>query len=280
MSQGSTAFVRVRSLRLRIRRYGDGPTLLLINGIGAPLEMWEPLVGELPGREVITFDMPGCGLSPALPRPARMRELAGIVDDLAGVIGRRCLDVLGYSHGGLVAQELAHRHPARIDRLILAATTPGTLSVPPNPLVGSLLLTPARYYNRRAAERIVPAMAGGRTRRDPAVLRANLDLRMTHPPSLVGYGQQLYATAGWSSHRWLRRIPHRALVLHGDDDPLAPLTNARYLARAIPGATLEIVPDAGHLLLLDEAPLVGGLIEGFLAGEAVGSAREPEAMAG
>ena len=279
MTGDTTAFVPVRSLRLRVRRSGEGDPLLLINGIGAPLEMWQPLARELRGREVITFDMPGCGLSPALRRPARMRELVGIVDELARVIGRPRLDVLGYSHGGLVAQELAYRRPDRVDRLVLAATSPGTLAVPPNPLVASLLLTPARYYNRRAAEAIVPAIAGGRTRRDREVLRANLDLRLTHPPSLVGYGQQLYATAAWSSHRWLRRIPHRALVLHGDDDPLVPLANARYLARAIPRATLRVVENAGHLLLLDEAALLAGLISDFLADDAASRRRDREDLA-
>ena len=280
MTRDSTAFVRVRSLRLRVRRSGEGNPLLLINGIGAPLEMWQPLVGELTGRELITFDMPGCGLSPALRRPARMSELAGIVDELARVIGRPRLDVLGYSHGGLVAQELAYRRPDRVDRLVLAATSPGAGAIPPNPLVTWLMLTPARYYNRRAAEAIVPAIAGGRTRRDRAVMRANLDLRLTHPPSLVGYGQQLYATAAWSSHRWLRRIPHRTLVLHGDDDPLVPLVNARYLARAIPGATLHVVEEAGHLLLLDEAPLVAGLISSFLADDPGSRDHELEAPRG
>jgi pimeloyl-ACP methyl ester carboxylesterase len=264
MTIASTSFVRARGCRLRVRRTGQGPALLLINGIGAPLEMWQPLVGELRGSEVITFDMPGCGLSPALGRPLGIRQIAEVVDDLLRVLGRRRVHVLGYSHGGLVAQELAYRRPDRVERLVLAATTPGLPAVPPNPLIAALMLTPARYYNRRAAETIVPLIAGGRSRRDPDVLRLNIDLRMTHPPSLRGYSHQLAATATWSSHRWLRRIPHETLVLHGDDDPLVPLHNGRYLARAIPRASLHVVPDAGHLLLLDEARLTGRLITSFL----------------
>lgn len=268
MTAASTSFVHAGSCRLRVQRSGTGPLLVLINGIGAPLEMWQPLLRELRGFETVAFDMPGCGLSPTPRRPRSMRQLAEIVDDLLRVLGRRRAHVLGYSHGGLVAQELARRRPDRVDRLILAATTPGMPAIPPNLLIAALMLTPARYYNRKAAEAIVPLIAGGRSRRDPEALRTNIDLRMSHPPSWRGYTQQLAATATWSSHRWLRCIRHETLVLHGDDDPLVPMRNARYLARAIPNASLQVVPDAGHLVLLDEPALAARHITAFLTGAA------------
>jgi poly(3-hydroxyoctanoate) depolymerase len=249
----TTQMVRAGSHRLRVHRRGEGRPLLLINGIGATLEMWEPLIEELDETEIIAFDMPGCGLSPPSRVPLRMRTLVGLVDDLLRVLGRPSADVLGYSHGGLVAQELAYRRPERVDRLILCATSPGIPSIPPSPLVAGMMLTPARYYNRAAAEWIVPRIAGGRTRRDAGVLGVNLDRRLSHAPSTLSYAYQLWATLGWSSHPWLRRIRQRTLVLHGDDDPLVPLVNARYVARTIPDATLEVMAGAGHLLLLDQA---------------------------
>jgi poly(3-hydroxyalkanoate) depolymerase len=259
-----THYARVGSLRLRVRRSGEGTPLLLVNGIGAPLEMWEPFVRELSGFEVITFDMPGCGLSSHLRRPVRMRALVGVVDELMRVIGRSHADVLGYSHGGLLAQELAYRRPHRVDRLVLCATTPGIPSAPPNPLVAWMMLTPARYYDPRLAKAMLPVIAGGRTRRDPQALRAQIDLRLLHPPSIRGYLHQLYATAGWTSYLWLRRIRQRTLVVHGDEDPLIPIVNARNLARRIPDATLHVMRGAGHLLLMDEAPTAARVIRGFL----------------
>jgi poly(3-hydroxyoctanoate) depolymerase len=260
-----TELLRVGSLRLRVHRRGEGPPLLLVNGIGAPLEMWEPLVRELPGRELIAFDMPGCGLSDTPLLPLRMRNLAGLIDELMHVLGRSRVDVLGYSHGGLVAQELAHRHPERVERLVLCATSPGIPSVPPNPVITWLMLTPARYSNRTAAEWIVPRIAGGRTSRDPEALRMNLHRRLAHAPGTRSYAYQLLATMGWSSHPWLRRLRQPTLVLHGDDDPLVPVVNARYMARAIPGATLHVMPGAGHLMLLDEPVGAARQIEAFLA---------------
>ncbi|SRR5579884_3202659 len=252
---------------VRVARIGQGEPLLLINGLGANLEMWQPLVRELAAdRELIAFDLPGTGRS-ARPRwPLRMPQLARLVTELLDELGHDQLDVLGYSLGGIVAQELAHRAPGRVGRLVLCATTPGLPSVPPNPIVTTLMLTPARYWNRQLAELILPIIAGGRTARDPRALRAGLDQRLVQPPSAIGYLYQLYALSGWSSHPWIGRVPHPALVLHGDRDPVVPLANGRYLAESLPNGRLEIVRGAGHLFLLDEPASVTAPLAGFLAG--------------
>ncbi len=252
---------------LRVARIGQGEPLLLINGLGANLEMWQPLVRELADEhEVIAFDLPGTGRS-ARPRwPLRMPQLAEVVTDLLDELGYEELDVLGYSLGGIVAQELAHRAPARIRRLVLCATTPGLPSMPPNPLVTALMLTPARYWNRQLAELILPVIAGGRTARDPRELRAGLDQRLLAPPSAMGYLYQLYALSGWSSHPWIQRVRHPALVVHGDRDPVVPLVNGRYLAEALPNGRLEVVRGGGHLFLLDEPRSVAPALTAFLAG--------------
>lgn len=251
---------------LRVARAGEGAPLLLINGLGASLEMWRPLVGELArDREVIAFDLPGAGRSDHGRWPLRMPQLAGLVTGLLDRLGLDRLDVLGYSLGGVVAQELVHRAPERIRRLVLCATTPGLPSIPPNPLVSSLMLTPARYWSRPLAELILPIIAGGRTARDPRALAAGLDERLLRPPSALGYLHQLYALVGWSSHAWIRGVPHRALVLHGDRDPVVPLPNGRFLAEAMPRGRLHVVTGAGHLFLLDEPASAAPAIISFLA---------------
>src|SRR5919199_3586447 len=141
----SVDFVRVGGLRLRVARRGSGPPLLLINGIGAPLEMWESFAKRIARREVVMFDLPGSGESQAPGAPMRMSGFARVVEDLMGVLDLPRADVLGYSFGGLVAQELARRAPARVRRLVLCATLAGVPSVPPDPLVLLLMSTPLRY---------------------------------------------------------------------------------------------------------------------------------------
>jgi poly(3-hydroxyalkanoate) depolymerase len=262
--QSSDEIAAVGALRLRVRRTGSGPPLLLINGLGGTLEMWEPLVQRLEGREVICFDLPGAGGSAMARRPMRMRGLAAVVSELLRTLGYDRVDVLGYSLGGIIAQELAHRHPEQVGRLLLCATSPGMPSVPPHPIAGWLMVTPARYYDPWLARIIVPVIAGGRTARDQRALDADLAHRLQHPPNPLGYAIQLLAFAGWRSHRWLGRLTQTTLVLHGDDDPLVPLINARYLACSIP-ASLHVLEGAGHLMLFDEADRASGIIEAFLA---------------
>jgi poly(3-hydroxyoctanoate) depolymerase len=256
--------VTVDGLRLRVGRAGAGPPLLLITGIGASIDMWQPLVDRLPGRDVIAFDAPGTGESQRPRRPLRMRELAGVARGLLDALGIERADVLGYSWGGALAQELAHRAPGRVRSLILCATAPGLGGVPPRPLAALALATPARYYHPRLLALSVPYIAGGRTARDPSVLRSQAGARLRRPPDLLGYAYQLCAAAGWTSLPWLHRLQMPALVLAGDDDPSVPMRNARLLAARLPDATLHVIPGGGHLFLLDQPDDAVPVIQRFL----------------
>lgn len=249
-----TSQLRMGPLRIRVgrRHVGNGTPLVLINGIGGSMEMWQPFVEALDDREVLMLDLPGCGQSSSSRMPLRMRDIAGIVARAMDAFGILRADVLGYSFGGVVAQELAHRHPNRVRRLVLCATTPGLPSVYPHPLVIALMANPARYYDPRLGELIVPLVSGGRTAADRTQLHDDVKRRQAHPPSLTGYSYQLLALAGWSSWPWLFRLPHRTLVVHGGRDPLSPSMNARLLASSLRNGRLHLVPHAGHLLLIDE----------------------------
>jgi pimeloyl-ACP methyl ester carboxylesterase len=240
--------------------------LLLVNGIGATLEMWKPLRQQLSGRQIIAFDMPGTGMSPARTLPVRMRGLAALIAELVTRLGHERVDVLGYSFGGVVAQELGLRHPERVRRLVLCATLPGWPSVPGDPIAWWLMLTPARYYDQRLARVIVPHIAGGRTGSDAAALQGEIRRRRAHPPSVRGYVHQLYAIAGWTSHPWLHRLSMPTLIVQGDADPLVAAINARWLARRIPRAELHIVAGGGHLVLFDEPERVAPAVDAFLSG--------------
>ena len=110
----------------------------------------------------------------------------------------------------------------------------------------------------------MPRIAGGRTKREPALLERQANARLTHPPDALGYAFQLYAVSGWSSLPWLHRIGQPTLILAGDDDPIIPLANARLMARRMPAARLRVVRGGGHLFLLDQPETVAGDIGAFL----------------
>jgi poly(3-hydroxyalkanoate) depolymerase len=261
--------VDVDGVRLRVAIRGNGLPLLLLMGIGGNIEMWAPFEDALDARIVrtITVDAPGTGGSGPYRMPRRMRGLAHTVELMLDALGYDRVDVLGVSFGGVLAQQLAHQAPARVRRLVLAATGPGLGGVPGTPRALWAMATPRRYRQPDYFRRVAGDLYGGAARRDPdAVLHRSL-ARFTRAPSAAGYLAQLYAIAGWTSVPWLCRLPQRTLVLAGDDDPIVPLANARILDRLIPDSRLHVVRGAGHLVLLENPAVTAAVVTDFLTAE-------------
>jgi poly(3-hydroxyoctanoate) depolymerase len=253
---------------VRVRTIGSGPPLLLVMGIGGNLDMWGPLAEHLPGRQLIMFDFPGTGGSSNSWLPPLMAANALFTHRLLRRLGYGRVDVLGYSWGGVLAQQLAIQHPGSVRRLVLASTTVGIGGVPPGPQVSARMLTPRRYYSRAYFTKVAPHIYGGRYRHDPSLVNAEVGRRLGRPPSLWGYASQLTAIMSYSSLPGLPLVSAPTLVLAGDDDPIVSIRNPRLLARFIRHSTLQIIPGAGHLLLVDSPEIAGPLIETFLADEA------------
>ncbi len=257
---GTRVFVAIR------RGDGSGPPLLLINGIGANLEVFDPFIDALDkvgGKKIgtIRFDVPGVGGSPPTLLPLRFRGLARLVAQLLDALGHQGVDVLGISWGGGLAQQFAHEYPQRCRRLVLVATSTGAISVPGRPGVLAKLLSPRRYLQPSYLATIAPALYGGRFRQNPDLARAYVHL--VRAPHGLGYYRQLLAGMGWTSLPWLHQLRQPTLILAGNDDPIVPSINARVIARLIPRARLHIV-DGGHLLLLTEREQVAPLVYQFL----------------
>ena len=258
-------FLVWRGHRICVTESGAGEPLLLVPGLGCNADMWAPFMAQFPERRIISFDAPGTGRSSTPLYPVAVATLADLA---AAVLDDRkvgAADVIGFSYGGAVAQQLALDHPERVRRLVLAATTCGVGAIPGSLEAMAVLATPLRFYSPAYFERVAPAVYGGVTARDPAVRRLAMTARSRCPPSSYGYAMQLLGGAAWSSWAYLRAIPHETLVISGDDDPLVPVANARFLAKRIPRAQLEIVEEAGHLFLWDDAPNLGARIGRFVA---------------
>ncbi|WP_322042123.1 poly(3-hydroxyalkanoate) depolymerase [Paraburkholderia sp. J67] len=251
-------------LRVGVRSGHDaGPPLLLFNGIGANLELVEPFVEALAGVTVIVFDVPGVGGSPAPLMPYRFSTLAVLADKLLTRLGYAGpVDVLGVSWGGALAQQFAHLYPRRCRKLILAATSPGVIMIPARLSVLSKLIGPRRYTDPAYLKQVGGEIYGGAYRHDAALLEAHS--RHIQAPRGRGYLYQLLAASGWTSLPWLGALRQKTLVMHGNDDPIVPLTNAKILAARIRGATLHVVDD-GHLFLITRAKEVAPVIQRFLA---------------
>jgi len=250
-------------LRVAIRPgTSDRIPLLIMNGIGANLELLTPFIEKMdPEIQVIAFDAPGVGGSPTPALPYRMPGLAKLVARMLDRLGHQQVDVLGVSWGGALAQQFAKTYPRRCHRLILAGTATGALMVPGKPTVLFKMMTPRRYLQPAYMTAIAPRIYGGTLRNDPEA--AAKHVREIMGTGIRGYFWQVFAMWGWTSVHWLHRLTQPTLVLAGRDDPIVPLINAKFMARQIPDSILHIF-DCGHLFLLTQGEEVAKVVYQFL----------------
>jgi poly(3-hydroxyalkanoate) depolymerase len=260
--------VRGRRLRVQVRRpkAPSGPPLLVLNGIGATLDLLDPFVDALPAdREIIRLDPPGIGGSPDVLLPYHLTTFAPVVGDLVAQLGHDRVDVLGYSWGGELAQQLVLCRPAQVRRLVLVATSTGALSVPASPRVLGRFLRPRWPQDPTAALAVAADFYGGTLRTHPERAAAALaEIAEGLRRHRRGYALQLAATVGWTSLPVLRLIRARTLVIAGTDDPIIPTANATILGRGLPDARVHHHP-GGHLAIVTEARELAGVAAEFLA---------------
>jgi poly(3-hydroxyalkanoate) depolymerase len=256
---------------------GDGnrPPLLLINGIGANLELFDPFIKALDnvGEQkigTIRFDVPGIGGSPLPQHPLRFKGLARLISEMLDVVGHQEVDVLGISWGGALAQQFAYQYPSRCRRLILVSTSSGGISVPGKPAVLGKMISPRRYLDSSYMADIAPLLYGDAFQQNPDL--AQTYAQLIKAPHGRGYLMQLLAGVGWTSIPWLHRLRQPTLILAGKDDVIVPPINARILARLIPHATLRFF-NGGHLFALTEKEQVASLVYAFLRDESTSGKR-------
>jgi pimeloyl-ACP methyl ester carboxylesterase len=271
---------QVRSARLgseRIAWYerGSGPPLLMAIGTGSTMADWDPALLALLAREhrLILFDYPGIGRSSRL-RGERV-SFAGMADTTAAfmrAIGVPRADVLGWSMGGFVAQQLAIRHPRAVRRLILAGTNPGGDAAVLGPPADQRIDSDPDPSDAAVLRVLYPRTRAGRAegraflrRLDTASEAGTIPDDFAVPAATVR--AQVAAEDPWlrsnANARALRRLDLPALVTGGTGDVVVPPANARRLARLIPGARLALLP-GGHAFLFGDRARFARLVGRFL----------------
>ena len=262
---GTEWLIPVLGQQIRVSlRVGTGVPLVLCNGIGASLEVLDPVVEHLdPDTTVVRFDVPGSGGSPDSPLPYGFPYLAAVLRQLLNKLdlNTRAVDVLGLSWGGALAQQFAFQNPRYCRRLVLVSTGNGSIMVPGRPGVLAKLLTPRRFLDHEYAASIAGDLYGGTVRTEPTVVKRLFD-RQLMAGSRVGYLHQLLAGSVWTSIFALPLIRQRTMVVAGLDDPVVPLANARILHRLLPHSTLHL-HSGGHVDLIANAAELAPVVEMF-----------------
>ena len=251
------ALAKAGEVELSYERSGNGPPLLMIMGLGGTFAHWDErfLEGLRRDHEVIIYDHRGVGESTRVTQPFTIAQLAEDASALLEALGIGSAHVLGFSMGGMVAQELALRHPEQIDRLVLASTYCGgeaskrsrSTAIKRLAEAGAsgdralatqvaweINVSPEFAKNEQARERFFEIAS--RRRVAFVVLRAQVNAIMAHDTS--------------------ERLPSLTLctlVVHGTADEMVLVANGRLIADLIPDSRLEILDGRGHLFFW-EAP--------------------------
>ncbi len=259
---GEERYVTAGGQRIRVNvRDGTGVPLVLCNGIGASLEVLDPLVEQL-DTMVVRFDVPGTGGSPTSPAPYGFPYLAWVLGRVLSKLGIGVVDVLGLSWGGGLAQQFAFQNPRRCRRLVLVSTGTGVLMVPAHPRVLAKMATPRRFSDPDYAASIAGELYGGTVRAHGQDV-ARLFVRQLHAGSKIGYLHQLLAGAIWTSLFALPAVRQETLIVSGTDDPIIPVINARIMHALLPHSRLHL-HSGGHIDLVHNASELAPVIDGFL----------------
>ncbi len=252
---------------LHWERTGSGPAVLLIMGLGLSGGAWWrtiPVLAE--GLEVITFDNRGVGRSRALFHAYSTEVMADDAVSVLDAAGIERAHVYGISLGGMVAQQVALRHPDRVQSLVLGATyAGGSRAVGPDPAIFDFLRKRVWMGHQEGARLSVEFNYSARCRSEhPDRIDEDIAQRLEHSFPIRAYWAQLMAGATHDTFRRLPSISAPTLVVHGRDDQMIPVENGRMIAEHIPGARLIELAGTGHLYAT-EVPEVDHEISTFMA---------------
>jgi pimeloyl-ACP methyl ester carboxylesterase len=243
------------AVKIHYESTGIGVPVLLIMGLGMTVTAWwrtVPVLAE--GLRVLAFDNRGVGRSDRARGPYSLAQMA---DDAVAVLDaaqEERAHVYGISLGGMIAQELAIRHPARVRSVVFGATSPGgQQATGPDSAVQAFFARRAGMPAEEAAWASVPYNYGAATReRHAQRIAEDIAQRLQFRLDPASYLAQLSAGMAHDACPRLGQITGPALVVHGGEDRMMPPANAQALVQALPDARLELWDGAGHLYMTDE----------------------------
>ena len=241
----------VRGHQLHVLRRGEGEPLLLIQGMSGNHLAWgEPFLSDLERDfDVVAYDHRGVGRSSAVTDPFTITELADDAAALIAALGWEAAHVVGISMGGMVAQELALRHPDRIRTLTLGCTYAGgegsalTSSQVSTKLAEAMMAgDPDRAIATAYEVNVSPGYGA-----DKSAYGTFYEMATALPTPVPVIMLQMQAIAAHNTLDRLHEISAPTLVIHGTVDEMLPYSNAVLIASKIPDAQLETLEGVGHM---------------------------------
>jgi pimeloyl-ACP methyl ester carboxylesterase len=268
-------YAKVGDQRIAWYERGKGAPLVMAIGTGSTMSEWDPALLRLLARErrLIMFDYPGIGLSsPLRGRSVTFEQLADVTAAFMEAIDVPQADVLGWSMGGFVAQQLVIRHPDAVRRLILAGTNPGGDAAVLGDEDDQEIDSDPDADEEAIISVLYPRTEAGRAEGRAFLRRLDDASETGEIPDDFDVPAATMRAQVAAEDRWLRsnananalaKVTAPVLVTGGRRDPVTPPENARWIARRIPGAKLELFDDA-HAYLFSERARFARVVDAFL----------------
>ncbi|NEV63863.1 alpha/beta fold hydrolase [Thiorhodococcus minor] len=283
LAEPDSLFIEVGGFRIHYKRYGQGPTLiLLLHGSFMSLRSWRDV--SLPLAEeatLVAFDRPVCGLTSrplpkgSAPSPYSADAQSDLVADLVKALGFEQAILVGSSTGGTIAVMTALRHPERVKGLVLVGAmifSGYATSEVPAPVLGMMKgLRPV--FSRIMKLMIVKLYDKAirkfwyRQERLPGAVIATYKREFMLGPWDQAFFELFLATRRLDLDDKLADIAAPTLVMTGEHDRAVKPEESRRLAEAIPGARLEVIPDCGHLPQEERPEVFVDAVRSFLSQE-------------
>lgn len=265
-NDSSVNTVDANGIRIAYARRGQGPSLVLIAGIGYGGWVFEQQVPAFEARfDTITFDNRGVGDSDKPDEPYAIdlfaRDTLGLMDALE--IDRA--HVLGVSQGGMVALQMALDAPERLEKLVLCATTHGGPNITyPDMEVIQFLAQRSGTPEERFQKGFQLSFSEDFLASAPPVLDRIRERLLANPQPDYAYQRQAMAPIDFNAEPRLDEIEHPALVITGSADRVVPSANCERLADRLPNAELKTLDGAGHLCFIEQAEAFNRAVVDFL----------------
>ncbi len=231
-------------------------TIMLLVGLGAKRQGWYKQLPEF-GRfyRTIALDYRDVGDSDEAGEPYTIKDLAEDTAAVMRTLEIRQAHIIGISMGGFIALELALDYPQMVEKLVLVVTSAGGPGhVSPSREIMAVMIQPPEVEIGEAARKVCAAVsAPGFAESHPDEFDIFAEIARYRPMTEAAYFRQLAACRGHDVSQRLHQIEAPTLVIHGDVDPLVPLKNGLHLAQTIPGATLIVYPQTGHIPEVERA---------------------------